>query len=117
MDQEWWVQRWIDLLNTYRFKKRLERGRMYAREGNILNLEFRNGKVHATVQGTAPEPYKLTISIEQFTDEDWGFIVASMAEKAIYAAKLLAGTMPDDIESVFTTNGLSLFPFQLADVR
>ncbi|MGK7887711.1 MAG: SWIM zinc finger family protein [Leptolyngbyaceae cyanobacterium] len=115
--QEWWVQRWIDLLNTYRFKKRLERGRIYAREGNILNLEFRNGKVHAVVQGTAPEPYKLTISIERFSDEDWQFVIASMAEKAIYPAKLLAGTMPDDIETVFTSNGLSLFPFTLGDVR
>ncbi|NER00657.1 MAG: hypothetical protein F6K30_28850 [Cyanothece sp. SIO2G6] len=115
--QEWWVQRWIDLLNTYRFKKRLERGRIYAREGNILHMEFRNGKVNATVQGTAPEPYKLTISIERFSDEDWQFVVASLTEKAIYSAKLLAGTMPDDIETVFTTNGLSLFPFTLGDVR
>ncbi|MEB3232280.1 MAG: SWIM zinc finger family protein [Leptolyngbyaceae bacterium] len=115
--QEWWVQRWIDLLNTYRFKKRLERGRIYAREGNILHMEFRNGKVHATVQGTAPEPYKLTISIERFSDEDWQFVIASMAAKAIYSAKLLAGTMPDDIETVFTSNGLSLFPFTLLDVR
>lgn len=117
IQQEWWVQRWVDLLNTYRFKKRLERGRIYAREGNILHMEFQKGKVHARVQGTADEPYKLQISIERFTDEDWKFIVASMAEKAIYSAKLLAGTMPDDIEAVFTSNGLSLFPFKLADVR
>ena len=117
IQQEWWVQRWVDLLNTYRFKKRLERGRIYAREGNILHMEFQKGKVHARVQGTADEPYKLHISIERFTDEDWNFVVASMAEKAIYSAKLLAGEMPDDIETVFTSNGLSLFPFKLADVR
>lgn len=117
IEQEWWVQRWVDLLNTYRFKKRLERGRIYAREGNILHMEFRKGKVHATVQGTADEPYKLQISIERFTDEDWDYVVGSIAEKAIYSAKLLAGTMPDDIEAVFTANGLSLFPFKLAEVR
>ena len=117
VEQEWWVQRWIDLLNTYRFKKRLERGRIYAREGNILHMDFRNGKVHAKVQGTASEPYKLTISIERFSNEDWDFVINSMAQKAIYSAKLLAGTMPDDIEEVFTSNGLSLFPFALSDVR
>ena len=117
IEQEWWVQRWVDLLNTYRFKKRLERGRIYAREGNILHMEFQKGKVHAKVQGTADEPYKLQISIERFTDEDWDFVVGSIAEKAIYSAKLLAGTMPDDIETVFTANGLSLFPFKLAEVR
>ncbi|MEM9213699.1 MAG: SWIM zinc finger family protein [Cyanobacteria bacterium P01_F01_bin.150] len=117
IEQEWWVQRWVDLLNTYRFKKRLERGRIYAREGNILHMEFRKGKVYATVQGTADEPYKLQISIERFSDEDWDYVIGSIAEKAIYSAKLLAGTMPDDIEAVFTANGLSLFPFKLAEVR
>ena len=25
-EEAWWVQRWIDLLNSYRFKKRLETG-------------------------------------------------------------------------------------------
>jgi len=116
-EQEWWVQRWIDLLNSYRFKKRLERGRLYAREGNILSMEFRGSKVHAVVQGTAPEPYKLTISIESFSQDDWRYVVNSMAQKAVYSARLLAGIMPDDIEDVFTSNGLSLFPFSLSDVR
>jgi uncharacterized Zn finger protein len=115
--QEWWVQRWVDLLNSYRFKKRLERGRIYAREGNILSMEFRNSKVHAKVQGTAPSPYKLTIWIDAFTDEDWDFVIDTMAQKAVYSAKLLAGELPDDIETVFTSNGLSLFPFALSDVH
>ena len=113
----WWVQRWNDLLNSYRFKKRLERGRRYAREGHILSIKFQGAKVVAKVQGTAAEPYELYISIDPFTDEDWDFVIETMAQKAIYSAKLLAGEMPDDIESVFTSNGLSLFPFTLSDVR
>ncbi|MEB3355483.1 MAG: SWIM zinc finger family protein [Synechococcales bacterium] len=117
MIQEWWVQRWIDLLNSYRFKKRLERGRIYAREGHILSLEFRGAKVHARVQGTAPEPYKLTIAIDQFSNKDWDFVIDTMAQKAVYSAKLLAGEMPESIEEVFTANGLSLFPFTLGDVH
>jgi uncharacterized Zn finger protein len=115
-EDAWWVQQWVDLLNSYRFKKRLERGRNYARQGHILSLEFKNSKVHATVQGTAQEPYKLSIWIERFTDEDWGFVIDTLAKQARYSAQLLAGEMPDDIESVFTANGLSLFPFTLADV-
>ncbi|MEL6161769.1 MAG: SWIM zinc finger family protein [Cyanobacteria bacterium J06623_5] len=113
----WWVQQWVDLLNSYRFKKRLERGRNYARQGNILSLEFKNSKVHATVQGTANEPYQLSIWIERFTDEDWGFVIDTLSQKALYSAQLLAGEMPDSIEAVFTSNGLSLFPFTLADVK
>ena len=116
-EDTWWVQQWVDLLNSYRFKKRLERGRNYARQGNILSLEFKESKVHATVQGTANEPYQLSIWIERFTDEDWGFVINTLGEKALYSAQLLAGEMPDSIEAVFTSNGLSLFPFTLADVK
>lgn len=116
-DETWWVQRWVDLLNNYRFKKRLERGRKYAREGNILNLEYKGSKVIALVQGTAQEPYKLSIWLDSFTDEDWNYVVDSLAEHALFSAQLLAGEMPTDIEAVFTANGLSLFPFQLAEVH
>lgn len=118
LDQEaWWVQRWVDLLNNYRFKKRLERGRRYAREGHILNIEYKGAKVIALVQGTADEPYKLSIWLDAFTDEDWNYVIDSLAEHALFSAQLLAGEMPDDIEGVFTANGLSLFPFQLSEVH
>ena len=116
-EDAWWVQQWVDLLNSYRFKKRLERGRNYARQGNILSLEFKDSKVLATVQGTATEPYRLSIWIERFTDEDWGFVIDTLGQQALYSAQLLAGEMPDDIERVFTSNGLSLFPFTLSDVK
>ena len=116
-EEAWWVQRWVELLNTYRFKKRLERGRRYAREGNILSLEFKGAKVVALVQGTADEPYKLSIWLDAFSDEDWSYVIDTLSEKAIYSAQLLAGEMPADIEAVFTASGLSLFPFTLADVR
>ncbi|HEY9665690.1 MAG TPA: SWIM zinc finger family protein [Coleofasciculaceae cyanobacterium] len=114
---EWWVQRWTDLLNSYRFKKRLERARNYAREGNVLSIEFKGPEVLARVQGTAPEPYAVSLSIDPFTEEDWNYIVETMATEAIYSARLLAGEMPHDIEKVFTANGLSLFPFTLSDIH
>jgi len=114
---EWWVQRWIDLLNSYRFKKRLERARNYAKEGNVLSIEFKGPEVLARVQGTAPEPYQVSLSLDPFTDEDWGYVLETMVSQAIYSAELLAGQMPQNIEQVFTANGLSLFPFTLSDIR
>ncbi|MEM6501022.1 MAG: SWIM zinc finger family protein [Cyanobacteria bacterium P01_C01_bin.89] len=115
--EEWWVQGWLDLLNSYRFKKRLERARNYARQGNVLSIEFRGAKVLAKVQGTEVEPYKLSLSLEPFDDEAWDGVIESMAERVEYAAKLLAGEMPASIDEVFTSNGLSLFPFNLTEVR
>jgi len=115
--REWWVERWLELLNSYRFKKRLERGRNYAREGNVLCIEFAGAQVLAQVQGSEAEPYQVSLSLVPFSDEDWNYIMGTMSEKAIFSAQLLAGEMPANIEEVFTANGLSLFPFSLADIR
>ncbi|NJM18899.1 MAG: hypothetical protein HC836_15330 [Richelia sp. RM2_1_2] len=115
--REWWSQKWLELLDSYRFKKRLERARNYARQGNILSIKFENAKVLADVQGSEPEPYNVSLALDSFSDEEWGFIVESMSQKSIFAAKLLAGEMPQNIEEVFTANGLSLFPFTLSEVH
>lgn len=115
--REWWAQRWLDLLDSYRFKKRLERARNYARQGNVLSIKFQGSKVLARVQGTEPEPYQVSLSLDPFNEEEWGYVIETMSQRAIFAAKLLAGEMPQNIEEVFTTNGLSLFPFTLADIR
>lgn len=116
-EQEWWVQQWLDLLQKYRFKKRLERGRNYARQGNVLGIEFRDKKVLAKVQGSEDQPYELSIWLDAFSDEDWQYVVDTLSEQALHSAKLLAGEMPTNIEDVFAANGLRLFPFSLQEVR
>lgn len=115
--REWWSQKWLELLDSYRFKKRLERARNYSRQGNVLNIEFKGAKVLARVQGSEPDPYKVSLSIDHFSEEEWGYVIETMSQRAIFAAKLLAGEMPQNIEEVFTANGLSLFPFTLSDVH
>ncbi len=113
----WWVQRWIELLDSYRFKKRLERARIYAREGNVLSIDFQGEEVLAKVQGTEIEPYQVSLSLLPFSDEDWDYVIETLSQKAIFSAQLLAGEMPANIEEVFTKSGLSLFPFNLSDIR
>ncbi|MBD2464094.1 SWIM zinc finger family protein [Oscillatoria sp. FACHB-1407] len=116
-NREWWAQRWIDVLESFGWRRRLERARNYARQGNVLNIDFKGAKVSALVQGTAPEPYKVSLSLDPFPDEQWQYVIESMAERAIFSAKLLAGEMPQNIEEVFTANGLSLFPFTKFDIH
>lgn len=115
--REWWAQRWIDVLESFGFQQRMARARLYAQAGNVLSLEFQAARVVAVVQGSVPEPYQVRFQLEPFSDEQWGYVVESMAEQAIFSAKLLSGEMPQDIEAVFTQNGLSLFPFNQFDIH
>lgn len=116
-NREWWAEQWIEVLERIGFTQRLARARNYARQGNVLSIDFEGAKVSAHVQGTAPEPYVVSLSLDPFTDEQWGYIIESMAERAIFSAKLLAGEMPQNIQDVFTANGLSLFPFNKFDIH
>jgi uncharacterized Zn finger protein len=116
-NREWWAQRWVDVLESFGWVRRLARARNYAREGNVLKIEFNASKVTALVQGTAPEPYRVSLSLDPFDDEQWQYVVESLSERAIFSAKLLAGEMPQNIEEVFTANGLSLFPLTKFDIH
>ncbi len=116
-NREWWAQRWVDVLESFGWVRRLARARNYAREGNVLKIEFQGAKVQALVQGTAPEPYRVSLSLDPFDDEQWQYVIESLSERAIFSAKLLAGEMPQNIEEVFTANGLSLFPLTKFDIH
>ena len=116
-NQPWWVEQWMELINSYRFKKRLERAWSYAREGNVTSIRFEGRRVHARVQGTGEEPYKVKLWLDTLSDEDWIYVLEALAQKARWSAQLLAGIMPEDIERAFAASGKRLFPFKLQEIR
>ncbi len=115
--QPWWVEQWMELINSYRYKKRLERAWSYVREGNVLSIRFEGRRVHARVQGTEEEPYKVKLWLDVLSDDDWGYVLEALGQKARWSAQLLAGVMPQDIERAFAASGRRLFPFKLQEVR
>ena len=115
--QPWWVEQWMELINGYRFKKRLERAWGYAREGNVTSIRFEGRRVHARVQGTGEDPYKVKLWLDVLNDEDWDYVLEALTQKARWSAQLLAGIMPADIERAFAASGKRLFPFKLQEVR
>lgn len=92
--QPWWVEQWMELINGYRFKKRLERAWAYAREGNVLSIRFEGRRVHARVQGSGEDPYKVKLWLDVLSDDDWGYVLEALGQKARWSAQLLAGVMP-----------------------
>jgi uncharacterized Zn finger protein len=113
----WWAKRWIAVLEGFNIGARLGRGRSYARNGQVLSIQVEKGKVGATVQGSRPRPYDVTIGVKTLATADWKKVVEALCRQALFAAKLLAGEMPQDIEQVFREAGLSLFPTKLGDLK
>ncbi len=106
----WWSKKWNNAISSFTISSRVDSGREYARDGNVLSIELSNGKIEAEVQGSGLIAYKVDMQIESFSKQQWEKIMHIMAQKAIFCAKLLNGEMPENIEEAFKEGGVSLFP-------
>jgi uncharacterized Zn finger protein len=113
----WWASKWLSALERLLDSGRLSRGRSYARSGQVLNIDVKPGRVDSRVQGSRPKPYTVRIDIKPLSHKEWEKVANAMAGQAIFAAKLLAGEMPQDIEDAFKTAKVNLFPSSRGDLE
>ena len=115
--KNWWATRWIKAMERLVDAGRLGRGRRYARAGQVISIKEVAGGVEARVQGSRRTPYKVSLKVDPLTDPQWARVLETLADQAIFTVQLLAGEMPPDIEQVFTTAGVSLFPDKSAQLH
>lgn len=114
--ESWWSKRFLAVLESFALGTRLSRGRSYARKGQVLTLGISPGFVKSTVQGSRPEPYRVSIGLEPLRDDAWAAVEAAIAAQAVFSARLLAGEMPPTLEDVFTSVGAPLFPTAVGEL-
>jgi uncharacterized Zn finger protein len=114
--EQWWSRRFIAVLDSYGMSSRLQRGRAYARRGQVLEFSLAAGKVTARVQGSRPQPYQVSITVRPLTAAQWRAVESRLAGQALFRARLLAGEMPAEIEEVFAACGTPLFPESSRDL-
>ncbi len=114
----WWGERWIKALERfgYEYSARLGRGRSYARQGRVHDLAVKGGVVTARVTGSRPTPYRVTLRLTPLADRVWKAAVKAMATRAVFAARLLSGEMPKEIDEAFRPSRASLFPERAKDL-
>jgi hypothetical protein len=114
--EQWWSRRFIAVLESFGLTGRLQRGRSYARRGQVIEFALEPGIVVAYVQGSRPEPYLVTIKVAPLTAAQWKKVESRLAAQALFRARLLAGEMPAEIEQVFAEAGTTLFPESARDM-
>lgn len=117
MAESWWSRRFVEVLESYGLGARMQRGRRYARVGQVLSLEVRAATIAAQVQGSRRTPYLVTVSLPEPTSRQWAGIDQAMESKIGFVAQLLAGDVPSDLEDVFETVGVPLFPRTWKELR
>lgn len=118
MGMTWWGQRWIEALerSSRDVVARLGKGRAYARDGHVHGLKIVPGKVSATVSDDELDSFAVSLNLETFEPGAWQHIMLAMSQQALFAAQLLNGEMPRDIDRLVRSCGKSLFPTSSHDI-
>jgi uncharacterized Zn finger protein len=115
--ENWWARRWVEVLERFAVGRRLGRGRNYARQGHIVDIEIGKGFVTAHVQGSRDAPYLVRMHFSMLSSTDWKKLTRALAQRPDIAVELGMGNIPESIEQVFEEQRLSLFPNASGDLK
>ena len=117
MAEQWWSKRFADVLESFGLGGRMQRGRRYARQGQVMTLQVDAGLINAQVQGSRPTPYLVSLRLAEVTSDQWTAIEKELTARAGLVAALLAGEVPDELLDVFDAAGVALLPEEWRDLR
>ena len=104
-----WGRAWCENLEAYSdYANRLPRGRTYARNGSILDLQIAEGRVTALVSGSTF--YEVTVRIAPLDTGRWREIRQRCAGQIDSLVELLDGRLSRGVMEVVTRPGQGLFP-------
>ncbi|MHB8814251.1 MAG: SWIM zinc finger family protein [Steroidobacteraceae bacterium] len=107
--RSFWGKAWCENLESYRdYEYRLPRGRSYARNGAVLDLEVHRGAITAVVCGTSL--YDVEVKIEPLAPAHWTRIKAQCAGQVGSLIELLEGRLSDRVMQIITHREQGLFP-------
>jgi len=104
-----WGGAWCKNLEAYSdYSNRLPRGRTYVRNGSVLDLQIKVGRVRALVSGT--DIYKVDIEIKPLARKRWAEIKRQCAGQFDSLVELLRGSISKSVMEIVTRKGDGLFP-------
>ena len=104
-----WGKAWCDNLESYSdYENRLPRGRTYVRNGSVVHLEIKPGKITAIVSGS--ELYEVEITISPCPTRTWKRVKSECAGQIGSLVELLQGKLSKSVMDVVTRHNDGLFP-------
>lgn len=113
----WWGEKWLAALTGTDYSNRLPRGKRYARNGSVREVDVTGTKVSAAVQGSRRWPYKVRISLPKFTVKDKRAVVDAVTDNPHFLSQLLIRRLPPALFDEFQKAGVPLFPETWDDIE
>jgi uncharacterized Zn finger protein len=107
--RSFWGKAWCENLESYSdYANRLPRGRAYARNGSVIDLQIAPGLVHALVSGSSV--YRVTITIERVNQVAWKALKTDCAGRVGSLMDLLQSKLSSQVMEILTRRETGLFP-------
>jgi uncharacterized Zn finger protein len=104
-----WGRAWCRNLEAYSdFSNRLPRGRTYVRNGSVLDLQVKAGRIEALVMGS--DLYTIEVVVDALKPPLWKSITEECAGRIDSLVELLQGRISKGVMEIVTRKGTGLFP-------
>ena len=104
-----WGTAWCENLENYcDFDNRMPRGRTYARNGSVVDLQIGDGKITSLVSGSSL--YKISIEIAHLPDKRWQTLCKNCSAEVTSLLELMRGKLPIAVIKRLTDPKDGLFP-------
>jgi uncharacterized Zn finger protein len=104
-----WGKAWCTNLESYSdYENRLPRGRTYVRNGSVVHLKIKAGRIEALVSGS--ELYTVQIEITALPRSAWQVVKKLCAGKIGSLVELLQGKLSNAVMEAVTDRAEGLFP-------
>lgn len=110
-DTEGWARRWRIWLRSLGLSGGERTG------SRVKRLEVQHGRVLALVQDRHARACDVEISFAPWTDDEWQHVIDALGSQAIFAAQLLAGDLPAELDKTLAAAGVQILPTQLNDME
>ena len=104
-----WGKAWCENLEDYcDFDNRMPRGRTYARNGSVVDLQVNKGTVTGLVSGSSL--YKISIVIDPLSAKAWGKLCQDCSQEVVSLLDLMRGKLSNAVIQRLTDPKDGLFP-------
>lgn len=111
----WWARRWQTWLKQLNLDANGDGSAL--RGCRVKRMEVTPGLIQAQVQDREIGAAAVEIRLAVLDDAQWNRVMDALSSQAIFAAQLLAGNMPPEIENVFAQAGASLLPTSVSELQ
>jgi uncharacterized Zn finger protein len=111
-----WAFRFLARLAALGWEDALQDGRAVALSGAVTSLEIGRAGARGDVKAAVGHIEETSLSLVSLSTAARRRVLKAMAARARFAAHLLAGRLPDDVEGAFQGTGHTLLPVDAGDV-